>query len=263
MQDHPIVVAYGGGTNSKGMLCGFRERGIIPSLILFADTDGELPHTYEDVFEMDLKCREWWGIGIEIVKATYQGKPEGLEQECLRKKVLPSLAYGFKACSIKHKQEPQRRRIKQWMQANACQIIVQAIGYDAGEGHRATDVEGTDLGKGRHSINWFPLIEWRWQRAECVEAIARHGLKQPGKSSCFFCPAMKLGEIIKLRQEHPDYFRRALALEENMKVEGRVEGLHFGVKWSEIVQADDKQLKLFEWIDQHSPAPVPCGCYDG
>lgn len=93
--DHPIVVAYGGGTNSKAMLCGFKERGIIPSLILFADTGGELPHTYEDVFGMDLKFREWWGVGIEIVRAMYQGKPEGLEAECLRKRMLPSLAYGF------------------------------------------------------------------------------------------------------------------------------------------------------------------------
>jgi hypothetical protein len=26
MSDHPIIVAYGGGTNSTAMLCGFRER---------------------------------------------------------------------------------------------------------------------------------------------------------------------------------------------------------------------------------------------
>jgi len=41
----PLVVAYGGGLNSTAMLCGFRERGIIPSLILFADTGGEMPET--------------------------------------------------------------------------------------------------------------------------------------------------------------------------------------------------------------------------
>jgi hypothetical protein len=27
LRDHPIIVAYGGGTNSTAMLCGFRERG--------------------------------------------------------------------------------------------------------------------------------------------------------------------------------------------------------------------------------------------
>lgn len=31
-----LAVAFGGGTNSTAMLCGFRERGIKPDLILFA-----------------------------------------------------------------------------------------------------------------------------------------------------------------------------------------------------------------------------------
>jgi 3'-phosphoadenosine 5'-phosphosulfate sulfotransferase (PAPS reductase)/FAD synthetase len=52
-----LSVAFGGGTNSTAMLCGFRERGIKPDLILFADTGGELPETYEHVMEMDVQCR--------------------------------------------------------------------------------------------------------------------------------------------------------------------------------------------------------------
>ena len=36
-----------------------------------------------------------------------------------------------------------------------------------------------------------------------------------------------------------------------------------GTKWSDIVEADDDQLKLFQWLDEHDPHPVPCGCYDG
>lgn len=74
---------------------------------------------------------------------------------------------------------------------------------------------------------------------------------------------MKLGEILKLRKEYPEYFKRAIAIEENNIATGPKHGLHFGVKWSDIVQADDNQLKMFEWIDEHSPGHVPCGCYDG
>jgi 3'-phosphoadenosine 5'-phosphosulfate sulfotransferase (PAPS reductase)/FAD synthetase len=58
-----LAVAFGGGINSTAMLCGFRERGIKPDLILFADTGGELPETYEHVIEMDTQCRIWWGVG--------------------------------------------------------------------------------------------------------------------------------------------------------------------------------------------------------
>ena len=43
----PIIVSYGGGTNSTAMLIAMVLKGIKPDLILFADTGGELPETYE------------------------------------------------------------------------------------------------------------------------------------------------------------------------------------------------------------------------
>lgn len=259
----PVVVAYGGGTNSVAMLCGFLDRGIRPDLILFADTGGELPHTYNHIELMSKKAQEWWGIPIEIVTKKYQGKFESLEQNCLRKRRLPSLAYGRKACSMKHKVEPQQKRVREWMNSNGYKEINKCIGYDFGEGHRATDRTHSDLSKGRIEWNWYPLIEWRWDRKSCIEAIKTHGIPLPGKSSCFFCPSMKLAEIMALRQNYPEYYNRAIAIEENVLVQGPKEGLHFGTKWSDIVKADDDQLKMFEWLDQHDPQHQPCGCYDG
>jgi hypothetical protein len=195
MDNHPIIVAYGGGTNSTAMLCGFRERGIRPSLILFADTGGELPHTYEHLRVMSDKCQEWFGLPIETVFKTYKGEQTSLEGDCLRNETLPSLAYGFKACSMKYKVEPQNRRVRKWMDENGAKTVTKCIGYDFAEGHRGSAITTKDLGKGRMEHYWYPLIEWQWTRKECVEAIQRHGLPQAGKSSCFFCPAMKLREI--------------------------------------------------------------------
>jgi predicted DNA-binding WGR domain protein len=45
--DCPLVVAYGLGVNSTAMLVEFARRGIRPDLILFADTGGEKPETYQ------------------------------------------------------------------------------------------------------------------------------------------------------------------------------------------------------------------------
>lgn len=260
---HPIVVAYGGGTNSTAMLCGFREKGVRPSLIVFSDTGGELPQTYEHLRLMSDKCQEWFGLPIETVWKTYQGRKSTLEEDCLRNKTLPSLAFGFKACSMKYKIEPINRRVRLWMDENGVKTVTKAIGYDRNEGHRSMKIKGTNLAAGRQEVNWYPLLDWLWGREECIKAIDRHGLPQPGKSSCFFCPAMKLREIVRLRQQHPEHYARAVAMEENMVVKGPVEGLAFGQKWSEIVKADDDQLKLFDWLDKHDPHPVPCGCYDG
>jgi hypothetical protein len=226
--DSPLIVAYGGGTNSTAMLCGFREKSVRPALILFSDTGAELPRTYQHIELMSLKCLEWFGIPIETVWKTYKGERSTLEQDCLRNKSLPSLAVGFKACSMKYKIEPVNKRVRTWMDDNGHKQVIKAIGYDAAEGHRSTKIKQTDLGAGRVELNWFPLLDWNWRRGECVDAVSRHGLPQPGKSSCFYCPAMKVREIIRLRQEHPEHYARALAMEENMVVKGRVEGLAFG-----------------------------------
>ena len=50
-----IQVGFGAGTNSTAMLIGMHERGIKPDFILFSDTGGERPHTYEHVEEVN----EW------------------------------------------------------------------------------------------------------------------------------------------------------------------------------------------------------------
>lgn len=259
-----LAVAFGGGTNSTAMLCGFRERGIKPDLILFADTGGELPETYEHVMEMDTQCRVWWGIGIETVRKTYQGGFEGLEGECIRGRKLPALAYGRKACSQKYKTEPQTKRLKREMDARGVTQAIRAIGYDSGENHRAHGISGEDLKKGRYVRNWFPLLEWQWRRQECIEAIKRHGLTQPGKSACFFCPAMKRGEILRLKQTRPDYFARALEIERNaiLKSPGRGLGGQ-SLRWENVDAQDEAQGKLWDYLDENDESPIPCGCYDG
>lgn len=262
-KDKLLAVAFGGGTNSTAMLCGFRERGIQPDLITFADTGGELPGTYEHVMEMDTQCRVWWGVGIETVRTNYQGEFEGLEGNCLRQKMLPSLAYGTKGCSQKYKVGPQTKRLLQFLDEQGQKECFKAIGYDAGEGHRRVQRDRMKHSKGRSEWFWYPLVEWEWRRVDCVEAIKRHGLTQPGKSSCFFCPAMKRGEILRLKDEHPDLFQRALAIESNATTNKNMGLTGRALRWADIAAQDDAQGKLWEFLDAQDATDTPCGCYDG
>ncbi len=259
----PLVVAYGGGKNSAAMLLGFREREIRPDLLLFANTKGEKPETYDHLREISALCQVWWGKEVIEVRKLYQNEHEGLEDECLRKKMLPSLAYGRKGCSMKHKVEPQNRYVRQWMDDAGVMKTRRAIGYHAGEGHRSVGKKTEDLGKGRMSQFWYPLIEWQWRERECVEAVARHGIfTPPGKSACFFCPAMKRHEIVALKRDHPELYERAVKLEETAVTRKQM-GLTGGhLKWSDITQNDEEQQKLWDWADEHAPSAVPCGCFD-
>lgn len=52
-QGAPLIVSYGGGVDSTGVLVEFVRRGIRPDLILFADTGGEHPETYLYLDVMD------------------------------------------------------------------------------------------------------------------------------------------------------------------------------------------------------------------
>ena len=68
----------------------------------------------------------------------------------------------------------------------------------------------------------------------CIRAIQEAGLPLPGKLSCFFCPGMKRDEVEALKRQHPDLYRRALAIEENaMPHLKTVKGLGRNYAWKE------------------------------
>lgn len=251
--NQPIVVAYGGGVNSTAMLVEMHRRGIRPDLILFADTGGERPETYEAVHDASA-----WGVergfpAVEIIR--YVSKMHGLrdlEAQCLADKSLPSIAYGFKTCSLKYKGEPCDKRTKEWLKEHGHQKARKAIGYDAGEERRAKHFE-TDF-----QDNWYPLIEWRIYREDCISICQSENLPT-AKSSCFFCPSMKKPEILELAKTHPDLMARAIAMEANAELTS-IKGLGRRFAWADLIRADDAQLKMFE--DNNTPE-IPCGCYDG
>ncbi len=210
-----------GGANSTALLIGLHQHRIPVDLILFADTGAEHPHTYAYLEVMDrwLKDHGMPPI-IRVYKTTRDGKRLTLEDECLQSCSLPSIAYGFKRCSLKHKIGPQEKFCNHYPPCQkawaAGKRVVKFIGYDAGEGYRSDKVLLGDLADRKYS-KWYPLMEWGWTRDDCIRQIEAAGLPQPGKSSCFFCPSMKPDEITALREQHPDLFRRALALEDNAR----------------------------------------------
>lgn len=218
---------------------GLYEHGIPVDLITFADTGAEQPHTYEFLKTMDewLRARGMPQITV-VEKHDRDGNRLTLEMECLRSGTLPSIAYGHKRCSQKHKIGPQEKFCNHYPPCREVwqrgEKVVRFIGYDAGEIKRYLRSYTHNLTDKKY-WNRYPLLEtWHWSRDDCIRAIKRAGLPQPGKSSCFFCPSMKQPEIEALKQQYPDLYRRAIALEEaaipNLK---SVKGLGRNYAWNE------------------------------
>jgi hypothetical protein len=266
----PVMAAFGCGVDSSAMLLGLHERGLLPDVVLFADTGGEKPETYRFLFLFDRwlarhgfrpSPNEWtrppgYGLSsyglpeshpLEVVQVVRDTGVYGtLERNCLQTRTLPSLAYGRRGCSQKYKLRPQHQWARAWPPARrwwglggprgerCLRPVVKLIGYSAEEFRRG-DILGDDFYEYR-----YPLREWGWGRGDSLKAITRHGLPLPGKSACFFCPASRKREVIELGVAHPELLRRALELERAARESGTlrtVRGLGRLWSWSSLVDA--------------------------
>jgi len=261
------IVSFGGGTNSTAMLIGMHRYKFAVDLILFADTGGEMPETYEYIEIMNKWLESHDMPEITVVKYTDKnGNRLTLEQECLDGKKLPSIAYGFKTCSQKHKMSVQEKFcnnykpcIDIWAKGEK---VIRSIGYDAGEERRKTNAIAFDIVNKKYK-NMYPLIDiWEWDREDCIRIIKEEGLPLPGKSSCFFCPSMKKQEIRDLRKKHPDLFQRAVDMEDLAQADlVRVKGLGRNYSWKELIKWEEAQMTICDFMIDKEDS-VPCGCYD-
>lgn len=246
------VASFGGGTDSTAMLIGMYQKGEKVDLILFADTGGEKPHTYEHI-----KRFSEWLLGHGMPEITVVKSMISLEQDCLTRQALPSIAYGFKTCSQRFKIQPQDKFLNKWKTAKDVwakgEKVTKLVGYDASEERRVKEFQS------KKYINRYPLIEWGWDRKKCIEVIKSAGLPLPGKSACFFCPSSKAQEVKQLAKEYPDLAKRAIAMEKNAILTD-IKGLGRDYSWADLIEFDEKQLSLID--SDWSTAEVPCGCYD-
>lgn len=224
--DGLLCVSYGGGINSVAVLVLLRERGLVPRAIVMANPGSERRGTMRYLAEVTNPTLAAWGFPqVEVIDRITEGQHikrawrlETLEDECLRTKSLPSVAYGWKKCSAKYKGDTQRwwAARQPWMQAEwvAGRKVVKVIGYDADEQRRVRSVFALPREASRF-VPWYPLVEAGWNRDDCEEKIAAAGLPLPTKSACTFCPNNTLAEWEELRREEPEAFERAVAMSRN------------------------------------------------
>lgn len=256
-----ILATYGGGTNSTAVLIKYVLLGIPVDVILFADTGGEKPHTYKyvELFSEWLVSKGYPAI-ITVKRVNQAQQVETLEEECLRLNNLPSIVFGRKTCSQKHKIAPQDKYMNNLPEAQEVwargERIIKLIGYDIDEDYRIKpDQDEADT----KYVRQYPLIEHGMNRDACVKLIQSVGLPLPGKSACFFCPSSKISEIEFLRDQYPDLFERALKIESlGVEKAHTIKGLGRNWSWKDATQ----QITMFDEDFKYVPE-VTCGCFDG
>lgn len=212
----PLCLSYGCGVDSTAVLVHLARQyrtgnhpECRPESITFADTGNEKKETYEYMRVINAFLRSAGFPEVTVVRYrptwTKNGDYHTLEQNCLVNRTLPSLAFGFKKCSLKWKRGPQdrhRAKMPECRKAWAAGLTaVVAIGYDAGpkDSCRSWDITDDEFYE-----YWYPLIELGWDRERCLEEIRREGLPGwesdrggrwlksggvPAKSACWYCLA--------------------------------------------------------------------------
>lgn len=293
-KDSPIVVSYGGGKNSTAMLIAMVYKGIVPNLILFADTGAELPETYDWInkfsswlvsngfpaitvvkkeqkearkerksvlvkWKLSYKNLEWFYLELclGMLANGHQYISYGnLYEKCVALKTLPSRTFNRGECSMSWKVEPQERYTKNWYKGTA--KIRKFIGYHAGEVFRLINKSKNPFDDDTYRYE-YPLIDWGLHEHHCVALISSIGLGIPPKSSCFFCPNRKRADVVSLKESHPELYEAACFLEENfIPRENAFVGLGRRWRWSDI----DTLTPLEQTITALRDEQRVCACLD-
>lgn len=219
------ILSYGGGVQSNALLVLAAQGVIYVDALVFANVgaDSENPDTLRYIEEVAKPYAAAHGIRFVEVQKTRLGETDTLYQAVMRSQrdvPLPVYMGGGAPGNRKCTTEFKLRVIDRWCKQQHWTHVEQGLGISWDEWHRARDGHWHDRhGKqqlGYWKRRWYPLLERRLTRADCLRIVSEAGLQQPPKSSCYFCPYHRPAEWIELKRQQPDLFEKAVEMERHM-----------------------------------------------
>jgi len=208
-----LVWSCGGGTQSAA-IAALIIRGEIPKpdLSFIVDTGREKSGTWEYLEGVIVPALEAIGVTLHRVSkeqyATvdlYAGNgdlllPVFTDQEGRLSKMPPF-------CSDKWKQRVGRR----WLREQGVQSCRLMLGMSLDETRRTkkSDVDWI--------VNVYPLVDLWVRRADCLRIVREMGWPPPPRSACWMCPNMSNREWREMRQDYPEDWENALAMERQIR----------------------------------------------
>lgn len=249
------VLSLGLGTQSCALAL-MSARGDLPKLdhIVFADTQGELPETYE-YLDYLRPIMEDAGIPLHVVtvgsleQALLADRPTSSNPTPPAHVLNPDGSKGRISqyrCSYDYKRRIIERETKRlcgkpgaWKRAT----VEQWIGFSIEELSRMKQVEGCRCGHPRASrqgakwvrvhtpscdrcdcqgfdpwqLNRWPLVELKMRRDDTIRWFGEHGHPTPPRSACWFCPNSGNERWQALQVSHPDLWERACVIDETIR----------------------------------------------
>ena len=197
--DEKYILNFGGGLNSTALLVFLVDRNYPLDGVVFADTGGEIPETYEHLRVIDSYLNKH-NIPFKVVRS----ENETLYDYCMRRKAIPSRVRpwtirDYKIAPIFIYYRSLNAHVNQYL----------GIAYE--ERYRVRD-SGV-----QYVTNLFPLVDNKLQRPDCIDVImlADTDLPMPTRTGCFFCPFNSISRWKEILEHHKELYSQARSLEEN------------------------------------------------
>lgn len=119
-------------------------------------------------------------------------------------------------CTSDYKIIPLQRKVREIIgikrQKQGMDVLCEMmLGISTDEAHRMKD------SRVAYIRNTFPLIEQSISRQDCLLWMQSHGYPEPPRSACVFCPFHSDDEWIRLRDDEPEEFARAIKFERSIQ----------------------------------------------
>ena len=112
-------------------------------------------------------------------------------------KIIPILKEIKKRCLVKRGQK--ETTVTQWI----------GISWD--------EIQRAKPSRDKWTQHYFPLLDKKITRAKCQEWMKENGYPEPPRSACFYCPFHSDNEWRRLRDEDPNYFKRAIDFDHQLR----------------------------------------------
>lgn len=115
-------------------------------------------------------------------------------------------------CTKEYKLTPIRSKVRQLLWENGRERAVQWIGISLDEAHRMRDADRKYIAR-----NYYPLVDHRMTRHDCLRWLAARGYPEPPKSACIGCPFHGDSQWRRLRDEAPEDWADAVQFDEQIR----------------------------------------------
>lgn len=230
------VFSSGGGTQSTA-IAALIVQGKLPKpdFAVIANTGREIPTTWEYLEQVTMPALA--SVGVEMVRipqAGFVSKFAEGEFHASGSLLLPAFSNqngqpaklpGY--CS----NEWKRRVVDRWLASVGVKRIDcrKWIGFSFDETTRILRMQNGDDYKA--GLIWFPLVDGiPVRRHEAISIVRKMGWPTPPRSRCWMCPNQSDLEWAEVKENHPQLFQAAIALDESIRLRDPNAFLHSTIK---------------------------------